>query len=208
MHGRLDLSKIAEARSCFLNSCAPPAETELDTTNHTQQQEDTEEATTFNEKNTSIRKESHAHLTLFLKAMSVAKQDPVPHYVQASVATTTSLLPPTLSIDGDSLDTFIVSIAARPTADQQVWQELHQVGHAKTEKDRLFIAHALQKIAAQRLIPELKAQSFAVVHTRESGRETDDKARDMLLLYRLTESMLNRKGKQMVRIAAAVDVER
>ena len=126
---------------------------------------------------------------------------------------------------GHPLDTFMVSIAARPTADRHVWKELHQVGHAKTTDDHLWMEQKLQHIAQTQLLPELHSlvkvvnRTNSVNSVHDGSRINDEKngesggtgeqrqVKEMLLLYRLTESMLKRKGKKMVRIALVEEGE-
>jgi hypothetical protein len=198
LHGRLDLSKIFNIRSSLLKQIGG---------------EDSKTNNSSNENNHAPSKDtmndSYSHLASFLQAMGVARKKQIPEHVMIASSTKFS---PLLSINGDSLDTFIVSIASRPTADQQVWQELHQVGYSKTDKDKHCMACNLQMIAQKRLIPEL-CLSLNIINsnTNESndiihvdGIYTKQHLKDILLVYRLTESMLKRGGMGMVRIATSV----
>ena len=209
LHGRIDLIKIYTARDRFVQN--------INNTNTTQDTDNatntTTSATTDTNSTPTTQLQSQQHMKSFLNAISIARKNPVPEYVGVPQCATTSKVP-MKSMGGDSLDTYITSIASRPVAEHQLWNELHEVGKNKRTEDQINIENKLQKIATRLLLPTLQHAKQIVMHARDASKETEEtstkndvpeKVRTMLLLYRLTESMLYRRGQRMVRIGSVVD---
>lgn len=209
LHGRMDMSNVAKARSSFLVAMSDAASRsgEVNEAVDAAVDEAVDEEEDEEEGARTIRLQSSQHLSMFLSAMSVARQQKVPdrvqhrtHHHRPGITATT--------LSGSPLDDYVASVAAHPTSEKQAFIELRQVGYGKTEMDHLYFEKLLQEIAMERLVPVLRTFHTSVVAGSQAGSQAggqDEQLRAMLLLYRLTESMLKRKGIQMIRVGMVTE---
>jgi hypothetical protein len=100
------------------------------------------------------------------------------------------------------LDKYLFGVVAGPDSDLSIWQELRQVGHQQAIDMTLELERALSEIARAELLPGLAelCHDSALLDAGVDATIANGRLRDLLLLYRLADSLVTRRGLSFLRV--------
>ena len=93
------------------------------------------------------------------------------------------------------LDQYLFGVLSAPSDDMLVWQELRQVSLQQSSGLSVQIESALDRIARVTILPCLSRLFSDITESGNSAR-----SQDLLVLYRLVDSLANRKGLSFLRV--------